>query len=591
MIARGRALAGLLVVAACGGDGANDDDGNQDAATGGDAVGCRVIVDFEPMAPIAPATVVARADLDGSSGVSTYTWSIRKRDTGADIPFTPLASNMQDIQFEAATSGVYDVSAIAGGSSCNSFFGPFNVSEPGANSRPVRIRMVPPTSIAAPPQERIITVTGGADFAAGIVTLDAGSTYPVQVRAAQTSAPVPGYLRFTSRATPDAVVEAFADQSGNASVRLIPGRYDVLVVPTSSSYPPRLFSDWDPLLQQLQMDGGIQLGGSVLDASGTGVGGARVSLVSNGVPSTVATTATDGTFTLRWREYASIEKLTVTPGPGSDLPRLDAQVEIGAQTTLVLRHASVPSSDVANTLVRVGGSPAASTDVLVDLTLPMAGTIRDAGGTNVLAQATGSHRATLRTDATGRLPAAGFVNGTGGVFIASAGAGATSAVSLPLGGTIDAAAPVSVSGRVMRSAGGVRAGARVRATLTGALAHTGAPIPGTFTGADGRFTLSLAAGASYALTLSDPTADDAALVVDLASAATQDLGDRTLPAALTVSGEVRASGQSVGARSVGIAALCHLACTGIDRSRPLGDAVTDAAGRFAVAVPDPGVSQ
>jgi hypothetical protein len=129
----------------------------------------------------------------------------------------------------------------------------------------------------------------------------------------------------------------------------------------------------------------------------------------------------------------------------------------------------------------------------------------------------------------------------------------------------------------------------VRATLTGALAHPGAPAPTVAAGSDGRFTISLAAGASYTLTLSDPTYDDAALDVDIASAAAADLGDRTLPAAIAISGEVRATGQSVGARAVGVAALCNDTCSGIDRVRPLGDAVTDAAGRFVVAVPDPGV--
>lgn len=586
----------LMVVAACGGDGASDDDINSDAGgvdgAPGDAIGCTVVVAFEPTMPVAGATVVARGDIFGSSGVTTWTWAVRKRETGVAVPFTPLAANSRDIQFDVDTSGIYDVSLVAGGSGCQPFFGPLNVAQPGANTRAVRLRMVPPTSIAAPPQERMLVVLGGADFAAGTVTLDTGSIYPVAVRTpAPQNAAVPGYLRFTSRATPDAVIEAFADTSGNASVRLIPGRYDVLVVPSSSSLAPRVISDWDPLLQTLTIDGGTTLGGAVLDASGTGVGGARVSLVSGGVPSTVATTAADGTFSLRWREGATIEKVTITPAAGSDLPRLDAQVEIGAMTAITVRHAAVSTSDVGNTLVRVGGTPAASTDVLVDLSLAMAGTIRDGGGTNVLAQATGSHRTTLRTDASGRLPSARLVDGTGAVFITSAGPGARAALTLPLGGIIDAAAPVAVSGRILRSVGGVRVGARVRATLTGSLAHTGAPIPTTVTGADGRFTVSLAAGASYELVLSDPTADDASVTIDIASAATQDLNDQTLPAALSISGEIRASGTSVGARSVGVAALCHLACTGIDRSRPLGDAVTDALGHFIVAVPDPGVTQ
>ena len=581
----GLASAALVAVAAaCGGDMAGDDD-SPDAGGNDGAVSCIAVVSFEPMTAQAPATIVARSDVFNASGVLTYAWTVKKN--GADVPFTALDADSRDIQFDAATAGVYQVD-LSVGLDCQAFHGDFNVQQPGANTRVVRLRMVPPTAIAAPPQERTIIVPGGADYAAGILTLDAGNPYPVQVRDGA-AAPVAGYLRFTSRATPDAVVEAFSDTSGSASVRLVAGRYDVLVVPSSSALAPRVVLDWDPALGQLLVDSGTALGGSVLDAAGAPVAGARVSLMSGTVPSTVATTAADGSFSLRWREGSAIEKITVVPPSASDLPRLDAQVELGALAAVTIRHASVPISDVGNTLIRVGGAAAVSTDVLVDLSRASCGTVRD--GTTVLAQAIGSHRRTLRTDAAGRLPASRFVDGTGAAFIHSTGPGARVALALPLGATVDAAAVVTISGRVLRSGGTARADARLRATLTGPLAHTGAPIPTATAAADGRFTIALAAGADYAITIVDPTADDATLDIDLAGVGTQDLGDLGLPAALTVSGEIRASGQSVGARAVGLAALCHLACTGIERSRPLGEAVTDPAGRFVVAVPDPGVSQ
>ena len=43
------------------------------------------------------------------------------------------------------------------------------------------------------------------------------------------SAPVAAYLRFLSRSAPDVAVEGFSDDAGVASVRLVAGRYDVLV--------------------------------------------------------------------------------------------------------------------------------------------------------------------------------------------------------------------------------------------------------------------------------------------------------------------------------------------------------------------------
>ena len=67
----------------------------------------------------------------------------------------------------------------------------------------------------------------GADFSAGVVSLDAGNVFPMVVRTPAVE-PVPAYVRFTSRATPDAVVETFSAVDGVLNARLVPGRYDVL---------------------------------------------------------------------------------------------------------------------------------------------------------------------------------------------------------------------------------------------------------------------------------------------------------------------------------------------------------------------------
>lgn len=589
-----RSLAVLVIAAGCGGGDPNGDDdgavvdaGGVDSGGGVDAPpGCNATVTFEPDQPFVGTMVEAFGDISGGEGVIAWNWTVKKN--GTDVPFTRLADDFQDIKFLVEEAGIYDVSLEVGGG-CAPFFGGLNVSALGANNRAVRLRFVPPSSVSAPPQERTIVVSGGADYAAGILSLDRGDVFPVVVRT-PALAPVAGYLRFTSRATPDAVVEGFSDAAGNAAVRLIAGRYDVLVVPTSSALAPRTILNWDPSLQQpLTVDAGLTLAGTVLDAAGAPVAGARVSLVSSGVPSTIATTAADGTFALQWREGGGAEQVTVVPPDGSDLPRLDAAVEITGIAALTVQHAAVPSSDVGGTLVRVGGVAAASTDVLVSLSRPASGTFRD--GSIVLAAATGSHRRVLATDATGRLPAARLVDGSGGAFITSTtgGPGAIASLTLPLGGTIDAAAPVTVTGQVQRAAGGPRAGARIRATLEGPLAHTGAPAPTVVAGNDGRFALVLAAGAPYTLELSDPSHDDAALSVVLPAAAAQELSSLVLPAALAITGEVRATGSSVGARAVGIAALCHLECAGVARSRPLGEAVSDLGGRFVLTVPDPGV--
>ncbi|MBE7452895.1 MAG: hypothetical protein HS111_29690 [Kofleriaceae bacterium] len=125
--------------------------------------------------------------------------------------------------------------------------------------------------------------------------------------------------------------------------------------------------------------------------------------------------------------------------------------------------------------------------------------------------------------------------------------------------------------RVLRAAaGGARGDAeRLRATLTGPLAHASAPALTAVAGADGRFVLVLAAGGSYAVTIADPTADDAALATSVVGASTRIPATWTLAPAIAVTGEVRARPlPERGARAVGLAALCRPPRLHRDRAQP-----------------------
>ena len=66
-----------------------------------------------------------------------------------------------------------------------------------------------------------------------------------------------------------------------------------------------------------------------------------------------------------------------------------------------------------------------------------------------------------------------------------------------------------------------------------------------------------------------------------------DLGALALGKAVTLTQTVKGGGSS-GIAGVSVTLLCAT-CTGIDASRPRGEAVTDATGTFRLAVPDPGV--
>lgn len=575
----------LAALAACGGEGVDPpSDGGPGVDGGLDAPpGCTIGVQFAPAMPVAPAVIVAQADVVGGIGVLDYTWAVRRG--GLDVPFTTLDVMGRDIQFEAAVAGVYSVSVNVPG--CAPMFNELNVGQSGANQRPVRLRFVPPAGVAVPPQERVVTVPGGSDYSLGVVVLDPGVVTPVAVRIPG-GAPVAAYLRFTSRATPDAAVEAWSSAAGSAQVRLASGHHDVLVVP-AGDLAPIAIADWDPASGQLVVDASATWSGAVVDAGGAAIAGARVSLTSAGVPSTIATTDAAGHFDVRWRDGVGPERVVVVPPTGRGLPRLDFDLAVPAATTTI-RFASVATRALGGAVVEVGGAPVADADVSLALTLPAAASV-EVPAAAAIAVAGGQHLV-LHTAADGRLPAATAIAATGELFVAAPGGGARGAIDLTggVGATLTAAPTLAVTGRVIDSAGAAVAGARVRATLDDALAYPGAPVLTATSDGSGGFALALAPGQRYAVVVTDPTARRTSLRATVERAAAGALPAFALGKALRVSGEVRATGVGAPLRAVGVAALCQLGCAGLERDRPLGDAVTDAAGRFAVAVPDPGVT-
>jgi len=110
---------------------------------------------------------------------------------------------------------------------------------------------------------------------------------------------VPAYLRFAPNGAPDAVVEAFSNSLGHSSVRLVPALYTVLVVPSLPGSVPRRIANWSSASAFLVVDAGTPITGTVCDAATLPIRDAQVQLTIDGVPSTLATTAADGTFLLR----------------------------------------------------------------------------------------------------------------------------------------------------------------------------------------------------------------------------------------------------------------------------------------------------
>ncbi|MBK9030683.1 MAG: carboxypeptidase regulatory-like domain-containing protein [Myxococcales bacterium] len=510
------------------------------------------------------------------------------RHRGADVATTRRTTDGRDVDFVADQPGVYEVTLdVTGGSdACPTWVGDKNVRDPGAMAGSLRLRFTPPASAGAPTQERLVVVPGGADFAAGVLAIDPGESWAIVVRDGGGAA-VPAYVRLTSRATPDATIEVITSAGGGERADLATGRYDALVIPLVDDLAPAVRTNWEPALGALQVAAGTTVAGTVHDAGGGPVVGARVSIAgaSDLAPSTVATTAADGTFAINWQARADAT-LVVAPPIATGLARLTAPLAgLDLTTPLDVRYqAGHPVVDLGGVPVRAGGALAASGHVLFALDLGVVATVTD-GVTATMAE--GHHRDRVAVDAAGRLAPYRATAGSGRAFVIGApGPGAVALLDLaqPLS-AIDAPASATLVGVTVDAAAAPVAGARLTATVDGDLAHLDAPTATAVAGADGRFTMALAPGATYQLAIVDPRARVAARRLAV-SAIDGDLGLVTLPPAVRVRGTVRLVGQSVGLPDVGVTALCG-GCAGLDRTRPLGEAVSDVAGDFAVVVPDP----
>ena len=554
---------------------------------GAEGVGprCEVAVQFDPIDAVAPQTIVARSSVTNTSGVLSYAWSVRRG--GVAIPITPRTTDDRDVEFAADQPGVYEVALDVAGDplGCPTWTGDLNVRDGSTSGDAIRLRFSPPREAGVPVQERVVNVPGGADFATGVLAIDPGVDVPIVVQDGA-GASVPAYVRLTSVATPDATVEVVTTAGGAERAALAPGRYDALIVPLADGLAPAERAAWSPADGAFTVDAGVAIGGRVLDATGAPVAGARVSINAGAAPpSSVAITAAAGTFALAWRPSAAGE-LVVAPPAASGLPRLTAPLTglAIAQPLTVRYQAGHPQVDLAGLPVRIGGAPVVDGHVLIAIDLGAVATISD-GATTV--PASGHHRDRIATDGAGQLAAYRATAGSGRAFVVDGDAGAVALIDLTAGpAALDAPAPAALTGTVTDRGGAPLGGVTVTAIVDGDLAHLGAPTAAAISGVDGRFALAVAGGATYELELRDPRAVVAPRRLTAAGAA-GDLGAIALPPAIRVRGTVRLVGQSVGLPDVGVSARCD-ACTGLDRSRPLGAGVTDVAGDFAVVIPDPG---
>jgi len=583
----------LACAAACAGSGA-DAGPSADGGVSGDASTCGTAITFDPTEPEANGTAPIRAAVNiggTATGVLTYSWDVTFN--GNPIAFTMEASDNSQIGFLAPTAGPYRVTVNIGGPVDCSYAEAFvNVLQPGAKQTFYRLRTLP-SSGNVPPQEQVIQVRGGADVNRDIA-LDPGITASLAVQQSGTGAGVQAYVKMMPVGAPNAFTELFTLANGTFSAKLLGQNHTALVIPTSTSLAPALVT-WAPTQAALVIGTGTVVSGVVKGPTGSGLSGAKVQLSSGGVPSTVGTTAADGSFSLR-TSFAANASVTVkvTPTAASGLPRLEATGMFNLSSSVQVTYSSsLATCDLNNTPVRRNGNNQNNAKVTVVGTLPGTSGSVVAG---VTASAIGQVRIAATADGTGKLSSVLVPRAASLSAVVELGMNdfAVDTIDTATCGalTVDAPDLIVRTGTAKNVANDVLSGVRVEATPIGVLAQADAQVITAITNASGAFSISLASGGRYDVRFVDPYARAARLEqLNISPAAVPTTA--TLPKSLAISGKVSVSGSSQPVTSASIQLLCapgpsNPTCTGIETTRPVAETASDGISAYRIAVPDPG---
>jgi hypothetical protein len=230
------------------------------------------------------------------------------------------------------------------------------------------------------------------------------------------------------------------------------------------------------------------------------------------------------------------------------------------------------------------GAPVGNAQVMVVGSLAMVGRVT----AGAAADASGELRLTARTNGSGALPAMLVPSAElSAVVIAGARDIAVARLDTTSGAppSLDAPAMTSITTAVSDAGSTRLRGAVLDVVPIGALAMAAVPVVHVIADAAGEVTVDLAADGHYELRFRDPAGRGAPRVVTDRTAATID-PTYELPLALQLRGTVMLDGTQVLANAA-VQILCE-ECSGIERARPIAEVASDEAGRFVLAVPDPG---
>ncbi|MBP9088419.1 MAG: hypothetical protein KBG15_20020, partial [Kofleriaceae bacterium] len=390
-----------LLAAACGAEGASENDANP-TTDGGfpDArPTCLVNVTFTPsQAQASAGTVRAQASVFGAAGIVEYQWQVSAN--GRVVPTARAQPDGSEVTFAIDQPGVYQaIVQITSGTFCPSGTGYLNVSAANANTAPFRLRFTAPLAAGVPVQDRVVMVAGGADYFAGPVSLERG----VDANATLVSGGVPqaAFVRIASTGTSAPIaVETYSSADGTISLPLQFGMYDVLITPLSDVIAPLRLA-WDTLATTIDVTPGTIVTGHVFAPNNTPMANARVALRVGNLPSTIGITDSTGGFSVRARPSGgAVTEIRVAPSNG--LPTLVASAAFDLSTDVVVRYnAGIGVRNLQGLEVRDAGNGLLPfTQVAVRGEQASAGTVT--AGVASVARAVAVASAT--TDNTGRMP-------------------------------------------------------------------------------------------------------------------------------------------------------------------------------------------
>jgi hypothetical protein len=554
-----------------------------DAPYNGDANSCAVSIAFAPNEPFASASTMVRAVamVNGAAGVISYHWDVLTQ--GQPLLFQNAQPDGSEIEFTAATAGVYQVLLrIDSSSICPAAEGLVNVTIQGANQAIYRLRFTPPAALGES-KDQLLQVSGGADFFAGAVALD--TSLQVQSTVTHNGTALPSYVRVSRNVgMPTASsIDVFTNAQGAWSARLGFDPHDLLIVPLALDVAPMLIRQWDNA-SSIALSNGSAITGQVLGPSGAPLPNARVVVRVDDVPSTVGVTRIDGKFTLYARPRAGAMSSITVSDPGG-LPMLVASGVFDLAMPVTVRFdATIALRDVAGIVLKdSAGALLSDAEFALRATMGQAGSI--AAGITVRARGDIIHAGATGT--LGALPTMKVPRMVLDLAVMSA----TSIV--PMQSVLPAVNPVEVrlptatqlSSTIRLAGTGI---ANVELSAVPAVTSVLSALPPftlrTRSDANGQWVTMVPANSLLDVTIRDPQRRIAPTSISGVMAIMDDVIATT---ALHIGGTVFSPGTTTPAAGVVVSVHC-VACSPAQQAEPQDSTVTNANGKFDIAAPDPG---